>query len=189
MLAKTQEPPLAVVPQAQHVLPEQLPSGFSLRERQRGSGRRHRVLLLLEGSEASSLEPLDEGRRLQDQTFKVCSSSVRCLLSEQDCRVNLVGYCDFGKMLTYRLDTDVALVLVSSFTASPDSVSEATVEWMVKVNRDQKQSLLESLSIEWKSILQVQAKVDVSAADYWEQPATKLRRLASEAASPKKRPL
>ena len=92
-------------------------------------------------------------------------------------------------MLTYRLDTDVALVLVSSFTASPDSVSEATVEWMVKVNRDQKQSLLESLSIEWKSILQVQAKVDVSAADYWEQPATKLRRLASEAATPKKRPL
>ena len=149
----------------------------------------YRVLLLLEGSEASSLEPLDEGRRLQDQTFKVCSSSVRCLLSEQDCRVNLVGYCDFGKMLTYRLDTDVALVLVSSFTASPDSVSEATVEWMVKVNRDQKQSLLESLSIEWKSILQVQAKVDVSAADYWEQPATKLRRLASEAATPKKRPL
>ena len=46
---------------------------------------------------------------------------MRCLLSAQDTRVDLTGYCDFDTMLQYRLDQDIAFVLVSAIS-EPESV-------------------------------------------------------------------
>ena len=117
---------------------------------------------------------------------------MRCLLSASEQHIDLVGYCDFEGTLTYRLDKEVALVLVSAVSpASPDSVSAcgsklvAVIE-MQKRSSDDKDSLLQSLHAEWKSVLvhTVSQGTSSKTPEYWDQPASKLRRLASEPVSP-----
>ena len=95
--------------------------------------------------------------------------------------------------LTYRLDKEAALFLVSAVSlASPDSVSAggsklvAVIEHMQKVSSDDKASLLMSLEAEWKSVLvhTVSQGTSSKTPEYWEQSASKLRRLESEPVSP-----
>jgi hypothetical protein len=153
----------------------------------------HRLLFLVQGTVESKLDVIGEvaAQSAQEQTFKVTSHKVRCLLSSEETYVTLVGYCDFHGMLTYRLDTDAALVLVSALEGSaPDSVS-ATIEYMKKVSVDEKNVLESSLEIEWKSVLTLGAAMDIDRKaarddDYWNQPVTKLQRLQSEACSPQR---
>ena len=113
-------------------------------------------------------------------------------MSDTEQYIDLVGYCDFAGMLTYRLDKDVALVLISAVSGSaPDSVS-ATIEHMQKVSSDEKAALIQSLAVEWKSVLGSKADdwdlelVSARKPEYWEQPASKLRRIESEPETPKK---
>ena len=84
------------------------------------------------------------------------------MLSDVDKFVDLVGYCDYDGMLTYRLDQEAALVLVSAITPAgdaPNSVSAnessflATIEHMQKISADEKAALVKSLDTEWKSVL------------------------------------
>ena len=53
----------------------------------------HRVLLLVRGTKETECEPLEE------QTLKVCSSAVRCLLTEEPAYVDIVGNGGMKKML------------------------------------------------------------------------------------------
>ena len=64
----------------------------------------HRVVLLVEGTEESDCDTIDEA-----QIFKITSRNARCLVF-----VTLAGYSDFKKMMQFRLDKETALVLVSS---------------------------------------------------------------------------
>ena len=85
-----------------------------------------RVLLLVRGTSETTMSPIADGQELSQQHFKVESKSASCLLSDTPARVNLVGYCDFGKMLAYRLDKEAALVLASAVDFSaPGSASAA----------------------------------------------------------------
>ena len=144
-------------------------------------------------------------------TFKMISRHARCLLSESPTSVQLIAYCDFKKSLTYRLDREMALVLVSAVerhgpgAASPDASGAsaapgaapqcecltATVEHMEKVSKDEKSTLERALTLEWKSVLSTEELTDTpkrvssSEQEYWTQSASKLRRLMSEPASPK----
>ena len=157
----------------------------------------HRVLLLVQGTGKSKLDPFGEGADVEMLSYKVTSTKVRCLLSSGENFIGLIGYCGFQGMMTYRLDNDTALVLVSAITSAkgaPDSVSAggsifvATIEHMQKINSDEKASLLQSLGAEWKSILLDQPLEGASSSqpEYWEQPASKLRRLESEPTTPGK---
>ena len=68
------------------------------------------------------MSPIAGGQELKQQHFKVESTLATCLLSETPARMNLVGYCDFGKMLAYRLDKEAALILASAVDfAAPGS--------------------------------------------------------------------
>ena len=96
-------------------------------------------------------------------------------------------------MLQYRLDADVALVLVSAVSPhASDSVSAgdpafvATIEHMQKVNAVDKTALRQSLATEWQSVLLEARSEGVSATqrEYWEQSASKLRRIESEPVTP-----
>ena len=87
----------------------------------------------------------------------------------------------------------MALVLVSAVSPhASDSVSAggpalvATIEHVQKVTAAEKQALLVSLATEWKSVLIDQRSEGVSATEpeYWEQRASKLRRLESEPVTP-----
>jgi hypothetical protein len=171
--------------------------GLAVRSDISGELGAHRVLLLVEGTRESTLDQVgDSAASLQEQSYKVHSPKVRCLLSAGDQYVDLVGYCGFAGMLTYRLDKDVALVLVSAVTPlAPDSVSAggpafvATIEHMQKVGAEEKASLLVSMAAEWKSALGQESSpegVPASQSEYWEQPASKLRRLESEPRTPVK---
>jgi hypothetical protein len=100
-------------------------------------------------------------------------------------------------MLMYRLDCDIALVLVSAITTiAPDSVSggtskhTATIEHMKKVSVDEKASLCKSMTEEWESVFTDGAAgpdaVSPKTPGYWEQSSKKLRRLMSEPISPQR---
>lgn len=171
--------------------------GLAVRSDLRQTLGAHRVMLLVQGTCTSKLDALETSTPLQEQSFSVLSKKVRCLLSDAEKYIDLVGYCDFNGMLTYRLDTDTALVLISAISpVAPDSVSAgtssfvATIEHMRKISADEKNSLLESLAVEWKSVLvnPVPAGEGVSSRspEYWDTPTSKLRRVESEPVSPNK---
>ena len=148
----------------------------------------HRALLLVKGNEKSTLAALDESLPLQQQSFKVSSKNVRCLLSAGEMLVDLHGYCDFNGMLQYRLDKDTAIVSVSAWALPEDSGNPtATVEYMVKVSSDG-DVVRAALLAEWAAF-----KADVpddaqskyqspQNSDYWERAAKRLRRMESEPA-------
>ena len=156
-----------------------------------------RVLLLVQGTEDTVCDPIDDKVPAQEQLYKVTSAKVKCLLSEGETFVTLQGYSDFKKIMAYRLDSETALVLASAISCSPSESGEAcvvTVEHMQKVSEDQKGALVTSMGQEWKSVLtnemregQVTESPAASSktAEYWsEERAPKLRRLQSEPQSP-----
>ena len=63
----------------------------------------NRVLLLVRGTGNPRMESMQGGKELPEQTFKVSSTAVECLLNDPPARVNSVGYCDVNKMLTRTL--------------------------------------------------------------------------------------
>ena len=170
-----------------------------------------RVLLLVRGTSETKMSPIAGGQELSQQHFKVESTSASCLLSDTPARVNLVGYCDFGKMMAYRLDTEAALVLASAVDfPAPGSASAAdaaglaagsggqspcptfTMEHVTKLSKDEVTVLARSLAAEWKAVLTAAGASDAaltptSAKDsaYWsgERPR-KVRRIISEPFSP-----
>jgi hypothetical protein len=150
--------------------------------------------LLVQGTSKSKLEPFGaQGQSLTAMSYRVTSQQVRCLLSEKPTFVDLHGYCDFDSMLAYRLDTDVALVYVSALSVIKGTGNTvATVELIQKVGDNEKESLLQSLAVEWKTAL---TNFDSSAEDfqspnkpeYWERSAKRIRRMDSELQSPDRR--
>ena len=171
----------------------------------------NRVLLLVRGTSSTKMEPIQEDRDLAKQSFKVSSTGALCLLSDSQSPMNLVGYCDFNKMLTYRLDTEAALVLASAvecpapgsaiaMPAAGDVCPTATIEHVTKLSKDQVAALTQSLAVEWKAVLTTAAQCSAETigtpewraksskdpnSDYWsEERQRKVRRLQSEPASP-----
>ena len=126
-----------------------------------------------------------------------------CPLSEPPAQVDLVGYCDFNNMLTYRLDRECALILASAVDCgAPGSASAAgaagnarptaTIEHVTKLSKDEVAELTRSLAEEGKAVLTTtQDSTEVVAtperhskdpgSGYWsEERQHKVRRLASE---------
>ena len=201
----------AVLPAPANRLLEAPLLGLAARRDQGAPLGTHRVLLLVEGTEETDCDSIDDTLPTGQQTFKVTSPSARCLLSDPAARVTLTGYCDFKKMMQYRLDKETALVLVSAVTfagpgsansasatgpsahaaAAPDAPCVVTVEHMQKVSRDDATALKASMTAEWESVLTAPddlCKQDCWSGDtaYWtpESSAKKVRRMQSEPMSP-----
>jgi hypothetical protein len=157
----------------------------------------HRVLLLVEGTEETKCDPIDGDKPMDNQTFKVTSTSARCLLSDTAELVTLAGYSDFKKIMQYRLDKETALVLVSAVTrATLGSASETcvvSVEHMQKVSKDEAAALKISMTAEWRSVLTVPEdllKREFQSAKepaYWTpESQTKVRRMLSDPVTPQR---
>ena len=163
----------------------------------------NRVMLLVRGTSETKMEPLQEGKEIAEQTFKVSSMAADCLLSEPPAQVDLVGYCDFNNMLTYRLDRECALILASAVDCgAPGSASAAgaagnarptaTIEHVTKLSKDEVAELTRSLAEEWKAVLTTTQDSTEAVATperhskdprsgYWsEEHQRKVRRLVSE---------
>ena len=138
------------------------------------------------------------------------SNNARCLLNDSPDSptvAQLVSYCDFNQITTYRLDKEMAIVIVSAVERKePGSASQsasgvvaeseqiiATAEHIEKVSRDEKQALVASMTLEWQSVLTSisdetalpKRLLSSTEPDYWEQGRSKLRRLMSEPFDPK----
>ena len=111
-------------------------------------------------------------------------------MSEPPTEITLVGYCDFKKIMQYRLDTETALVLASAVQIeAPGSASVVTVEHMQKISDRHATALSLSMALEWKSVLTPlffdAQKRSSSDQAYWTPEATKkVRRIVSEPTSP-----
>ena len=67
--------------------------------------------------------------------FLVESKRVKCLLGATDTHADLRGYCDFISMLQYRLDSEMALVMISNCSRpSAGATPVLTVDYMTKVS-------------------------------------------------------
>ena len=146
----------------------------------------HRVLLLVQGTSPSVLDPVgQEGTPLEAQSFRVTSTKTRCLLSESEEFVNLYGYCDYKSMLQHRLDKDTALVLASAVEVDPTTnMKTFTVESIDKVQ--DVEALKASLDIEWRTVLLKEEHRDVELyssplkPEYWGRDVKRLKRIISE---------
>ena len=163
------------------------------------------MLLLVQGTQETNCDPIDENLPMAEQTFKVTSRNARCLLSDPAAHVTLEGYSDFKKIMQYRLDTETALVLVSAVTfeapgsasagssiqGAPDAPCVVSVEHMQKLSKDDVTALVVSMAAEWKSVLTAPEglckREFQSASDkaYWTpESVTKVRRVQAEPMSP-----
>ena len=60
---------------------------------------------------------------------------MKCLLGDTDTSADLRGYCDYNSMLQYRLDNEMALVMISNCSRpSADATPVLTVDYMKKVS-------------------------------------------------------
>ena len=134
---------------------------------------------------------------MKEQSFKVTSTCVHCLLSEPAREITLVGYCDFKNIMQYRLDTDTALVFTSavqiealgSAGAEGGANCVVTVGHMQKISDKHVAALSVSMALEWKSVLtphffETQKRSSSEQAYWTPESAKKLRRLVSEPTSP-----
>ena len=156
-----------------------------------------RVLLLVRGSKDTVCDPIDDSVPMKEQIFKVTSTCVKCLLSEPAKQITLVGYCDFNKIMQYRLDKETALVLASaveiealgSASAEGGAKCVVTVEHMQKISDMHAAALSSSMTLEWKSVLTPlffgTQNCSSSEQAYWiPESAKKLRRIVPEPRSP-----
>ena len=152
-----------------------------------------RVYILVTGTQASDLDPLQaEITDMKKQAYCVTSRNAKCMLStEKDARIDLMCYCDFGGMLTYRLDTECALVSVTN-VEEKDGRLQAAVEHVDKVSNHQLDAIKESLDVEWKTSLtsmgcgSLDQFESPAKPEYWTEPARKVRRLSSDPQTPKR---
>lgn len=160
--------------------------GLAVRSNAKGFIAAHRVLLLVKGTSQSVLRQIGiEGQSLATQSFQVQSYRAKCLLSDDENEVDLHGYCNFQDMLQYRLDKDVALVLVSAWDHGDSSKNPVcTIEAMTKVS--DVESVRASMRQEWKAALTCAADADKDEylspmkSDYWDRDVKKLKRMESE---------
>ena len=166
----------------------------------------YRVWLVVKGTEASTLDTLSDNLKLEEQTYKITSKSVECQLTsmpglasvfpasfEKKCHVTLEGYCSFKDMLTFRLDEDAALVLVSSISMpvsdSKDQEPVLVVEHMQKPGPDL-EAVKHSCVAEFHAACELNLEIfgdDLSEVFLEDpRPFKKLKTLASEAATPLK---
>ena len=113
------------------------------------------MLLLVEGTQEADADTIDDTLPMNQQIFKVKSPSARCILSDPAAQVIITGYCGLKKMMQYRLDKDMGLVLVSAvmFSAAPEAPCIVAVEHMQKVSEDEASALKISMTDVWKSVL------------------------------------
>ena len=143
---------------------------------------------------------MDPSAALQEQNFKVYSKSVQCQLTDKeaidgekpvsDSLITLEGYCHFKDMLSFRLDTDAALVLVSSISF-PDGDGEpiAVVEHIRKVGPDL-EAMKASCAAEFQAMSGVQNEIlgmDFTISNMEGPPVKKLKTLKDEPQTPVRR--
>jgi len=139
---------------------------------------------------------LDASAPVQEQHYKVYSKSVQCQLIQDlmegekpvtDSLITLEGYCHFKDMLTFRLDKDAALVLVSSISfADGDTEPIGVVEHIRKVG-PYLEAMKASCIAEFQAMSGLQngaLGVDLENLIMEGPPVKKLRTLNSEPQTP-----
>ena len=149
----------------------------------------HRVLLLVQGTSKSKVERVGAD---SDDAFCVSSLNAKCLLGEgQETQVDLKGYCNMETMLEFRINSEAAVVTVSSISWEGDRLV-GSVEFVRKVEPHSLGECKHALTVEWKAALTnsgtgaLDSYTSPARSEYWEEgePARKVRRVDSDPKSP-----
>ena len=155
----------------------------------------NRVYLLLQGTEDSKAIPIDPSAPFEDQAFHVTSAGAKCLLSDDEVSVDLVGYCTYDSMPKFCLHrNNIGFVAVSNIQKKEDGRWQVSVEDIEPVSKADVPVVKKSLELEWKTAL---TKVDVDKLDSYHSPAKpefwhngppkKVRRLDSDPMTPERK--
>ena len=151
-----------------------------------------RAFLLVTGTESTEMRPLIAGiADLEKQEYIVTSKNVKCLLSDTDVdNLDLECYCGWNDSLNYRLDKETAIVRISELKKNDQGRLSASVEHIDKVSKADLSDVRQAMTIEWKTALTkagataVDSHMSPYRADFFENPARKVRRVNSDPQSP-----
>ena len=138
------------------------------------------------------MNPLIDGiTDLKSQEYIVTSKNVKCLLSDTDVdNLDLQCYCGWDDSLNYRLDKETAIVRISELKKNDQGRLSASVEHIDKVSKADLSDVRQAMTIEWKTALTkagataVDSHMSPYRADFFENPARKVRRVNSDPQSP-----
>ena len=141
--------------------------------------RPHRVLLLIQGTQKSTLEKAsaDPDARV------VCSENVKCLLSSENTKVNIRGYAKEMDLLDFKLDKDSAVVTVSNVLKSENSKTWLVIETLSKISADKVTPVAKALLAEFEMAAAPRGALDKKRAAELCEPA-RIKRAKSIAAYP-----
>jgi hypothetical protein len=140
-----------------------------------------RALCLVRGTQKSQCSKID-GETGAAEAFRVESANATCLISGG--AVDLRGYCNIDGLLEFKLDTEVALLFVSSMRSSSGGNPVATIDFMEKVLTKDVDAVLSVIKAE--SDMALQATVVEKRSSDFTSPgsARKCRRLTAEPSTP-----
>lgn len=140
-----------------------------------------RALCLARGTQKSKCSKID-GTAGQQEAYRVESANATCLISGG--AVDLRGYCNIEGLLDFKLDTEVALLLVSSIRSSSGGNPVVTLDFMEKVLTKDVDAVLSVIQTESEMALQA-AIVEKRSSDFTSPgSARKCRRLTAEPSTP-----
>ena len=91
----------------------------------------HSIVALVQGTEDTELLPSSEGF---EATRSLKSLAVKCVLSQESSQsFNLMAYCHENQLLVYKLDDEVAVVLISAVIPEGENTCTLVVERMMKI--------------------------------------------------------
>ena len=145
----------------------------------------HRIIMLVTGTEKSKLERIPKAPGSASDSYLVESRNVKCVLGLKGEHVHLRGYCDFEKMLDYRLDCESAVVFVSAVDEEDGGVKTMTVEAMEKVSDSKLAQVAHAMTIEYKATLMMsEFTLPEQDPEYWSTEKRGVKRMLSEPATP-----
>ena len=91
----------------------------------------HSIVALVQGTQDTELLPASEGC---EATRSLKSRAVKCVLSQESSQsFNLMAYCHENQLLVYKLDDEVAVVLISAVIPEDENTWTLVAERMQKI--------------------------------------------------------
>ena len=143
----------------------------------------YRAVCMVQGTQKSKRSRIT-GVTDEQEAYRVESASATCLISGG--AVDLRGYCDIDRLLDFKLDSEVALLFVSSIRSSSEDRPVVTIDFMEKVLTKDVDAVLSVIKAEWDIAMQAEV-VEKRSSDFASpQSARKCRKLTAEPSTPGK---
>ena len=111
----------------------------------------YRAVCMVQGTRKSMCSRIT-GVTDEQEAYRVESASATCLISGG--AVDLRGYCDIDQLFDFELDSEVAMLFVSSIRSSSGNRPVVTIDFMEKVPPKDVDAVLSVITAEWDIAMQ-----------------------------------